>query len=118
MNSDFGIDLLDLAYYTVADGDGQTKAACEAGVDVGGDPGSAAQCRTSLRGVTDDLFRFGVSARLRHNDQTVGIVVATVTTDDRMGLPDVRHESLVTAVLARRDSNPLPGEPGPSQEDA
>ena len=70
------------------------------------------------RGVTDDLFRFGVSARLLHNDQTVGIVVATVTTDDRMGLPDVRHESLVTAVLARRDPNPLPGEPGPSQEDA
>ena len=70
------------------------------------------------RGVTDDLFRFGVSARLLHNSETVGVVVATVTTDDRMGLPDVRHESLVTAVLARRDPNPLPGESGPTQEDA
>ena len=35
-----------------------------------------------------------------------------------MGLPDVRHESLVTAVLARRDPNPMPGEKGPTQEDA
>jgi serine/threonine-protein kinase len=71
-----------------------------------------------FRGVTDDLFRFGVSARLAHNGETVGVVVATVTTDDRMGLPDVRHESLVTAVMARRDPNPLPGEKGATQEDA
>ncbi|MGH9238972.1 MAG: cache domain-containing protein [Vicinamibacterales bacterium] len=71
-----------------------------------------------FRGVTDQLFRFGVSARLVRNGEIIGIVVATVTTDDRMGLPDVRHESLVTAVLARRDPNPLPGEQGPSQEDA
>jgi hypothetical protein len=35
-----------------------------------------------------------------------------------MGLPDVRHESLVTAVLARRDPNPLPNELGPRQPDA
>jgi hypothetical protein len=34
-----GIDTIDPAYYTVADGDGQTTAAREAGVDVGGDPG-------------------------------------------------------------------------------
>jgi hypothetical protein len=35
-----------------------------------------------------------------------------------MGLPDVTHESLVTAVLARRDENPLPDEKGPTQSDA
>jgi hypothetical protein len=37
----------DCAYYGVADGDGQTTAACEAGVDVGGDRRSAAECRPS-----------------------------------------------------------------------
>jgi hypothetical protein len=36
MNSDLGIDLLDRAYYTVADGDGQTMAPREASIDVGG----------------------------------------------------------------------------------
>jgi hypothetical protein len=39
----FWIDTLDLAYYTAADGNGQTKAALEARLDVGGEPGSAAQ---------------------------------------------------------------------------
>lgn len=34
--------MIDPSYYTVADGDGQTKAAREAGVDVGGDPRPAA----------------------------------------------------------------------------
>lgn len=34
-----GIDTIDRAYYTVADGDGQTKATREARLDVGGDPG-------------------------------------------------------------------------------
>src|SRR5688572_23067786 len=42
------IDTIDRAYYTVGDGDGQTKAAREATVDVGGDPRPAAQCRTSV----------------------------------------------------------------------
>src|SRR5690606_24150403 len=37
------IDTIDRAYYTVGDGDGQTKAAREASVDVGGDPRPAAQ---------------------------------------------------------------------------
>ena len=36
--SELGIDTIDPAYYTVADGDGQTTAARAAGVDVGGDP--------------------------------------------------------------------------------
>ena len=72
----------------------------------------------AFRGVTDQLFRFGVSTRLIHGTETVGVVVATVTTDDRMGLPEVRHDSLVTSVLARRDPNPLPGERGTTQADA
>src|SRR5688500_15496243 len=42
------IDTIDRAYYTVGDGDGQTKATREATVDVGGDPRPAAQCRTSF----------------------------------------------------------------------
>jgi len=33
---DLGIDSIEPAYYTVADGDGQTTTACETSVDVGG----------------------------------------------------------------------------------
>src|SRR4030095_4308185 len=36
-----GIDAIDPSYYTVADGNGQTTAAREAGLDVGRDPRSA-----------------------------------------------------------------------------
>ena len=81
-------------------------------------PAAGAYVSRAFRGVTDKLFRFGVSARVIHEHQTVGVVVGTVTTDDRMGLPDVTHESLVTAVLARRDQNPLPDEKEPTQSDA
>jgi len=81
-------------------------------------PAAGAYVSRAFRGVTDKLFRFGVSARVIHEQQTVGVVVGTVTTDDRMGLPDVTHESLVTAVLARRDQNPLPDEKEPTQSDA
>ena len=79
---------------------------------------SGAYVSRAFRGVTDKLFRFGVSAPLILEGQTVGVVVGTVTTDDRMGLPDVPHEAVVTAVLARRDPSPLPGERGPDQADA
>jgi transposase len=48
VNVDVGIDTLDPAYYIVGDGDGQTTTACEAGLDVGGDPGPAARCRTPV----------------------------------------------------------------------
>jgi len=41
------IDRIDLAYYTAADGDGQTTAAREPGIDVGGDPRSAAGLLTA-----------------------------------------------------------------------
>jgi len=34
MKAKLGIDMIDTAYYTVADGDGQAKAAREAGVDM------------------------------------------------------------------------------------
>src|SRR4029453_3256669 len=57
-----GIDTIDPSYYTVADGDGQTTAAREAGVDVGGDPGSAAECRASVLRATESDSR---PARLR-----------------------------------------------------
>jgi hypothetical protein len=36
-HDELAIDSLDPGYYTVADGDGQTKAARQAGVDVGRD---------------------------------------------------------------------------------
>ena len=58
-----------------------------------------------FRSVTDQLFKFGVSAWVIHGEKSVGAVVATVTTDARMGLADLETESFVTAVLALRDSN-------------
>src|SRR5262245_35063018 len=48
-----GIDTDDSAYYSVADGDGQTTAACEAGIDVGGDRRPAAECRPSVLQATE-----------------------------------------------------------------
>jgi hypothetical protein len=42
---DLGIDSIDPAYYTVADGEGQTPTGCETSVDVGGDQRSAAKRR-------------------------------------------------------------------------
>ena len=65
-----------------------------------------------FRAVTDELFKFGVSARVIRNGQTIGIVAATVTTDARMGLADLENESYVTSVLAQRDSRLMPGETG------
>jgi hypothetical protein len=65
-----------------------------------------------FRAVTDDLFKFGVSAKVIRNGQTIGIVAATVTTDARMGLADLENASFVTSVLALRDSHLLPGETG------
>jgi hypothetical protein len=65
-----------------------------------------------FRAVTDELFKFGVSARVIRNGQTIGIVAATVTTDARMGLADLENESFVTSVLALRDSRLMPDETG------
>jgi hypothetical protein len=55
------IDTIDLAYYTVADGDGRTAAAREAGRDVGGNPRSAA-------GLGADRFALRRLARERPPD--------------------------------------------------
>jgi serine/threonine-protein kinase len=71
-----------------------------------------------FRAVTDDLFKFGVSAKVIRNGQTIGIVAATVTTDARMGLADLENASFVTSVLALRDSHLLPGETGRPPEGA
>jgi len=81
-------------------------------------PGPGAYVSQVFRAVTDQLFKFAVSTWVVDEDQRVGIVVATVTTDARMGLPEIDNGAVVTAVLARRDPNPLPGEVGPSQADA
>ena len=65
-----------------------------------------------FRAVTDELFKFGVSAKVIRNGQTIGVVAATVTTDARMGLADLENESFVTSVLALRDSHLMPRETG------
>ena len=41
---------IDPAYYTVADGDGHTKAARQAAINVGGDSRPVAECRRRIRG--------------------------------------------------------------------
>ena len=40
--------MIDPAYYTVAHGHGQTTMSRDAGVDVGGHTGAAAECRASV----------------------------------------------------------------------
>jgi hypothetical protein len=53
-----GIDTIDLTYYTVADGDGQTQAAREADVDVGGDTRSHRMAEfKAFRRLTDRVIR-------------------------------------------------------------
>ena len=47
------IDTTDPAYYTVADGDGQTTATCEADLHVGGDTRSASKCCASVLHATE-----------------------------------------------------------------
>ena len=47
------IDTIDPAYYTVAHGNGQTTPSRDAGVDVGGHTGPAAECRASVLQATE-----------------------------------------------------------------
>jgi serine/threonine-protein kinase len=81
-------------------------------------PGTRPHVSRVFRSVTDRLFKFGVSAPITIDGQIVGAVVATVTTDDRMGLPAISSDTTVTAVLAALDPNPLPGEVGNTQPNA
>ena len=76
-----GIDTFDHAYHTVADGDGQTKAAREAGVGVGSDPGFAALAAhpfyARLNQILDqqgfDGFVGGLCARFYADDGRPGL---------------------------------------------
>ena len=52
-DADLGIDGIDPAYYTIADGDGQTTATREAGVDVVGGQRPPAECRASVLHATE-----------------------------------------------------------------
>src|SRR5687768_140761 len=49
----FSIDTIDLTYYTVADGDGQTTAARDADINVGGHQRSATESRASVLHTTE-----------------------------------------------------------------
>ena len=60
----------------------------------------------------DDLYKFGVSAAVRHGDKIVGAVVASVTTSPQMGLPQTEDSEFTTALLARGDP-PERGRPWP-----
>jgi transposase len=85
-----GIDKIDPAYYTVADGYGQTKATRDAGLDVGGDPRPAAQCRASLLCATDQILD-------QHDfDRYVeGLCERFYANDGRPGLPPGRYFRLL-----------------------
>ncbi len=60
--------------------------------------------------LADELYKFGISAWVRHDGDNVGVVVATITTSRKMGLPEIEESRFVTALLARRDSSIVPGE--------
>ena len=66
--------------------------------------------------VSDELYKFGLSAWVRLNGENVGVVVATVTTSRQMGLPGIEDPGFVTALLARKDSFVVPGETGMAPE--
>ncbi len=61
---------------------------------------------------SDDIYKFGISAAVRHGEQIVGAIVASVTTSPQMGLPQTENSEFTTALLARQDSLD-PGGPRP-----
>lgn len=66
-----------------------------------------------FRALSDELYKFGISARIRSDDgKILGALVATVTTSSEMGFPQIQSDEIVTALLARRDSFTVPGETG------
>ncbi len=70
------------------------------------------------KALSDDLYKFGISAWVRLNGENVGVVVATVTTSRQMGLPGIEDPGFVTALLARKDSYTVAGETGMAPEGA
>ena len=57
-----------------------------------------------FRSLLDGLYKFGLSAPIRNVDGSMGgALVATVTTSAQMGFDVVREDSIVTALLARRE---------------
>ncbi|MEE8349168.1 MAG: protein kinase [Acidobacteriota bacterium] len=71
-----------------------------------------------FKALSDQLYKFGISAWVEHKGENVGVLVATVTTSPQMGLPDTEDQGLVTALLARRDRFVVPGETGTPPEEA
>ena len=82
-----GIDTVDLTYYTVADGDGQTATAREADVDVGGDQRSAAHpFYTRLNQILDQH---------RFDGYVEGLCQRFYAGEGRPGLPPGRYFRLL-----------------------
>lgn len=69
-----------------------------------------------FKALSDELYKFGISALLRHEGENVGVVVATVTTSSQMGLPQAGERGFVTGLLARRALQLVPGETGTPPE--
>jgi hypothetical protein len=57
--TDFGIDTMDPAYYTVANGNGQTTAPSETDIDVGGDARPTTECGAPVLRAAQSDFREG-----------------------------------------------------------
>ena len=104
----FWIDTIDLTYYTVVDGDGQTPTAREADVDVGGDQRPAAKrrrirsTRDSIRSLDDhdfDGFVEGLCQRFYAEDEPAN--------KQTIGLLQRRHVSVGQIIYIGRESNQL-----------
>ena len=85
-----GIATINSAYYTVADGDGQTTTASEAGVDVGGDRRSAAQRRAPVLRATESDSRQG-----ELDGYVEGLCKRFYADEGRPGLPPERYFRLL-----------------------
>ncbi len=56
-----------------------------------------------FKAFSDELYKFGIAAAVRDGEKIVGAVVASVTTSQQMGLPEIASGEFTTALLARKD---------------
>ncbi len=67
-----------------------------------------------FKALSDELYKFGISAALEDGEGRLGwVIVATTTTSANMGLPAVSQPRMVAALVARRGAELVVGEPAP-----
>ena len=65
------------------------------------------------KALSDDLYKFGISAAVRDGEKIIGVLTASVTTSRQMGLPETESDEFMTALLARKDPFFAEGEARP-----